>query len=65
MKFLIVAAKTGGHVFPAASVARELIKKNHEIVFLGTGSKIEKTHIKMFHLKLMNYLWWALGEAMQ
>ena len=41
MKFLIVAAKTGGHVFPAASVARELIKNNHEIVFLGTGSKIE------------------------
>ncbi len=46
MKFLIVAAKTGGHVFPAASVARELIKNNHEIVFLGTGSKIEKDAYK-------------------
>ena len=46
MKFLIVAAKTGGHVFPAASVARELVKNNHEIVFLGTGSKIEKDAYK-------------------
>ena len=46
MKFLIVAAKTGGHVFPAASVARELIKNNHKIVFLGTGSKIEKDAYK-------------------
>ena len=46
MKFLIVAAKTGGHIFPAVSVAQELIKNNHEIVFLGTGSKIEKDAYK-------------------
>ena len=42
MKFLIAAAKTGGHVFPASAIAQSLVKKNHEVIFLGTGSEIEK-----------------------
>ena len=42
MKFLIAAAKTGGHVFPASVIAQSLVKKNHEVIFLGTGSEIEK-----------------------
>ncbi len=42
MKFLIVAAKTGGHIFPSVAIASELIKKNHQVVFLGIGSSIEK-----------------------
>lgn len=42
MKFLIVAAKTGGHVFPASVIGKELKKNNHDIVFIGTGSEIEK-----------------------
>ena len=42
MKFLLVAAKTGGHVFPASVIGKELIKNNHEVVFIGTGSEIEK-----------------------
>jgi UDP-N-acetylglucosamine--N-acetylmuramyl-(pentapeptide) pyrophosphoryl-undecaprenol N-acetylglucosamine transferase len=46
MKFLIVAAKTGGHVFPAASIAKGLIKKDHKVVFLGTGAQIEKNAFK-------------------
>ena len=46
MKFLIVAAKTGGHVFPAASIAKELINKDHKVVFLGTGAQIEKNAFK-------------------
>ena len=42
MKFLLVAAKTGGHVFPASVIGEELIKNNHEVIFIGTGSEIEK-----------------------
>ena len=41
MKFLIVAAKTGGHVFPAATVSKKLINKDHQIILIGTGNKIE------------------------
>ena len=46
MKYLIVAAKTGGHVFPAKAVGKELINNNHEIVFLGIGNEIEKNAFK-------------------
>ena len=42
MKFLLVAAKTGGHVFPASVIGKELNKNNHEVIFIGTGSEIEK-----------------------
>ena len=42
MKFLLVAAKTGGHVFPASVIGEELTKNNHEVIFIGTGSEIEK-----------------------
>ena len=41
MKFLIVAAKTGGHVFPAATVSKKLINNDHQIILIGTGNKIE------------------------
>ena len=46
MKFLIVAAKTGGHVFPAAVIGKELIKKNHKVILIGTGSEIERNAFK-------------------
>ena len=42
MKFLLVAAKTGGHVFPASVIGKELTKNNHEVIFIGTGSEIER-----------------------
>ena len=41
MKFLIVAAKTGGHVFPAATVSKKLLNNSHQIILIGTGNKIE------------------------
>ncbi|MAR95459.1 MAG: UDP-N-acetylglucosamine--N-acetylmuramyl-(pentapeptide) pyrophosphoryl-undecaprenol N-acetylglucosamine transferase [Gammaproteobacteria bacterium] len=49
MKFLIVAAKTGGHVFPAAAITKELIKNNHEVILVGTGSEIERNAFKEFN----------------
>ena len=55
MKILLVAAKTGGHVYPASAVANLLIEKNHEVVLLGIHSDIEKNaykNIKAEHLKL-------------
>ena len=51
MKFLIVAAKTGGHVFPALAISEELIKSNHEVTILGTGSDIENKAFKDLNSK--------------
>ena len=51
MKFLIVAAKTGGHVFPAATVSRKLINNNHQIILLGTGNEIEKNAFEELNSK--------------
>ena len=51
MKLLIVAAKTGGHIYPAVSVAKELIKNNHHLILLGTGNLIEKNAYKELNSK--------------
>jgi len=41
MKFLISAAGTGGHVFPALEFGKECIKNNHEVIWIGTKTGIE------------------------
>jgi UDP-N-acetylglucosamine--N-acetylmuramyl-(pentapeptide) pyrophosphoryl-undecaprenol N-acetylglucosamine transferase len=41
MKFLISAAGTGGHVFPALEFGKECIKNNHEVIGIGTKNGIE------------------------
>ena len=41
MKFLISAAGTGGHVFPALEFGKECIKNNHEGIWIGTKNGIE------------------------
>ena len=56
MKFLIAAAKTGGHVFPASVIAESLVKKNHEVIFVGTGTEIEKNAYKDIESKKYNIL---------
>ncbi len=41
MKFLISAAGTGGHVFPALEFGRECIKNHHDVLWIGTKTGIE------------------------
>ncbi len=41
MKFLISAAGTGGHVFPALQFSKECMKNSHEIIWIGTRNGIE------------------------
>ena len=40
--FLIAAGGTGGHVMPALEVARELVGRGHQCVFVGTRRGMER-----------------------
>ena len=51
MKFLIVAAKTGGHIYPAKVISQELKERGHEIVLLGIGNQIEENAFKDLNSK--------------
>jgi len=41
MKFLISAAGTGGHVFPAIEFGKECIAKENQVIWIGTKTGIE------------------------
>jgi UDP-N-acetylglucosamine--N-acetylmuramyl-(pentapeptide) pyrophosphoryl-undecaprenol N-acetylglucosamine transferase len=41
MRFVMAGGGTGGHVIPALAVARELRRRGHEAVFVGTERGIE------------------------
>ncbi len=44
MKVIIAGGGTGGHVFPAISIAEEMLRRNggNEVLFVGTDQGIEK-----------------------
>jgi len=41
MKIILATGGSGGHIFPALSVAKELKKNNHEVIFMGAFKKSE------------------------
>jgi UDP-N-acetylglucosamine--N-acetylmuramyl-(pentapeptide) pyrophosphoryl-undecaprenol N-acetylglucosamine transferase len=60
MRFLISAAGTGGHVFPALEFSAECIKKNHEVIWMGTktgleSSKVPEKNIQFLTLPMSGY----------
>lgn len=42
MKIAIVAGGTGGHVYPAITLAEELEKRGNKVVFIGSNTRMEK-----------------------
>lgn len=42
LKVLVMAGGTGGHVFPALAIVKELQQRGHEVEWLGTRGRIEE-----------------------
>ncbi|NME35999.1 undecaprenyldiphospho-muramoylpentapeptide beta-N-acetylglucosaminyltransferase [Fusobacterium perfoetens] len=42
VKIVITTGGTGGHIYPALSVAKEFQKRGHEVTFVGSSSRMEK-----------------------
>lgn len=51
MKIAMVAGGTGGHIYPAISLAEELIKKGHDITFIGSNDRMEKDVVPAHNFK--------------
>lgn len=47
--YAIAATGTGGHIFPALSVARALHSQGHDIVWFGSENGLEAKYLKGFH----------------
>jgi len=42
MKIAIIAGGTGGHIYPGIALADELVKRGHDITFIGSTDRMEK-----------------------
>lgn len=47
----MVAGGTGGHIYPAISLAEELITRGHDITFIGSNDRMEKDVIPQHNFK--------------
>lgn len=51
MKIVLVAGGTGGHIYPAISLAEELEKRGHNITFIGSNDRMEKDVVPKHNFK--------------
>ena len=51
-RVLVMAGGTGGHVFPAMAIAKELQNRGHEVEWLGTRGRIEERVVPEAGLKI-------------
>ncbi len=55
MKIAMVAGGTGGHIYPALTLADELKKRGHELVFMGAKERLERKIVPERGYELIAY----------
>mgnify|MGYP000724608465 CR=1 FL=1 len=65
MKIFIVAGGTGGHVYPALSVAREFKKKSTEVIWVGRKESLEEDIAKEEGFSISGLDWWDNKDGMK
>ena len=55
MKIVLSTGGSGGHIFPALSVAEELKKNHHDVIIVSTaGQFLEKIRGKGFECRILD-----------
>ncbi|MBE6124635.1 MAG: UDP-N-acetylglucosamine--N-acetylmuramyl-(pentapeptide) pyrophosphoryl-undecaprenol N-acetylglucosamine transferase [Erysipelotrichaceae bacterium] len=54
MKIAIVSGGTGGHIFPAISLAKRL-QQNHEVVFIGSNKRMEAAIVPKYDIDFKGF----------
>ena len=55
MKIVMAAGGTGGHIYPALTLAESLKKRGHEVVFFGSKDRMEKDLVPSFDFKFIPF----------
>lgn len=42
MRFIVTGGGTGGHIYPAMTIAKKLIENNHEVIYVGRKGSLEE-----------------------
>lgn len=54
-KVILTAGGTGGHIYPALSVAEELKKRDIDVLFVGTSIRMEKDIVPKAGIRFIGY----------
>ena len=55
MKIVMAAGGTGGHIYPALTLAESLKKRGHDVVFFGSKDRMEKDIVPSFGFKFIPF----------
>jgi len=56
---IISGGGTGGHIYPALAVAREIEKRGYKVIYIGSSSGLEKDFVDMKDMFLLPTVGWV------